>query len=126
MSPLKLSLFAFVAVFSFSSLGCIVYTRPRPVAVVGPAPVVYESRPVVTDEVVVVRSRPPVDRIESPGFPPDGGYVWVRGRWVMTSRGWAWRSGHWAPSRSGHVYVPGRWARRDHRWVWIPGRWRAA
>lgn len=122
MSPLKLSLFAFVSVLSFSSIGCVVYTRPRP----RPVAIVYDASSAPAPEVVVVRSRPPVDRVEDPGLPPGGDAVWVRGRWVMTSRGWAWRSGHWARTRVGYVWVPGRWARRHGGWVWVGGHWRAA
>jgi hypothetical protein len=73
---------------------------------------------------VIVRNRPPVERVEVIEARPSPQHVWIAGHWTWEGE-WVWVKGHWeAPPRERAEWVPGHWVERPNGWVWVEGHWR--
>jgi hypothetical protein len=58
-------------------------------------------RPVIRRHYFNVRIRP---QLIVEDYPPQYGYIWVRGNWSWNGREWIWSSGYYAPDPSIRVY----------------------
>jgi len=96
--------------------GCVerrtVYVQgPPPGAPAAPGEVVVNEAPPVPPQEVIVAAPGP-EYVWAPGYYSwNGGWVWVRGSWVIRPH-------------PGAVWVGGRWGRRGHGYVWVGGHWR--
>lgn len=54
---------------------------------------------------------PPQPRVESRGYPPAAGYLWLDGYWMWGTRGYEWMPGYWVPS---HEHQRALMLRRQH------------
>ncbi len=73
---------------------------------------------------MIVRDRPPAERVEVIEGRPSPQHVWIAGHWNWDGQ-WVWLKGHWeVPPRERAEWVPGHWAERPRGWVWVEGHWR--
>ena len=74
---------------------------------------------------VYVVNRPPPPRVEVPGAAPQGGWVWIPGRYRWERGNYLWEGGHWDRLPGGRRrWQPGHWAHARRGWFWVEGRWR--
>lgn len=73
---------------------------------------------------LIVKTPPPVVKVEVRPRAPFKKAVWIPGHWKWTGRKFVWVKGHWVKARRGFVYIPGHWKKVNTGWVWIDGHWR--
>jgi hypothetical protein len=74
---------------------------------------------------VVVKTGPPVARVEVRGHAPSPNHVWVGGYWKWSGSAHGWVAGGWrVPPHHGGVRVDGHWKKAYGGWTWAPGHWR--
>jgi hypothetical protein len=93
-----------------------------------PVPVPAQPPPQVVvappQQTVVVQSAPPPPRVEVIPAAPGPYYVWTSGYWAWNG-GWVWVRGRYvARPRPTAVWVGGHWSRHGHGYVWVAGGWR--
>lgn len=72
----------------------------------GGARIAY-TRPVIREHYYDIHVRPAVV-VEN--YPPQSGYIWVRGQWAWDGREWIWQSGHYeADPAYNNYYDDGSW-----------------
>jgi hypothetical protein len=72
---------------------------------------------------VVVRTPPPVERVEPVAVAPSAEHFWVKGHWQWVGDQYAWLPGHWEVRRTREVWVPGHWRPYAGGHVWEEGHW---
>ena len=73
----------------------------------------------------VVTQEPPPPQVEVIPAPPAPEYVWAPGYWSWNVGGWVWVRGHYVIGPHPHaLWVNGHWARRGHGYFWVNGHWR--
>lgn len=66
---------------------------------------------------------PPPPRVESPGYPPMVGYLWIGGYWTWSGHRYDWVPGRWEAPRPGYRWMAPRWEREGQYWRQQEGRW---
>jgi hypothetical protein len=72
---------------------------------------------------VVVRARPPVEKVEVVTATPGPGYIWVKGHWRHDGSTYLWVAGHWEAPRPSATWRAGHWEEEDGGWYWVEGEW---
>ena len=99
-----------LAIVTLASAGCVVMPPDGP------------YRP-GHERATVVYTAPPAPLLESRGWPPAPGYVWIDGYWNWGGARYVWTPGRWVEPRPNHVWVPRAWRRDGERWHSHGGHW---
>ncbi|MGC9949302.1 MAG: YXWGXW repeat-containing protein [Bryobacteraceae bacterium] len=79
----------------------------------------------VCAEEVIIKVRPPADRVEERIARPGPNHVWIAGYYRWDGGTHVWVPGRWElPPRPGGVWVAHKWVKRHGGWVLIEGHWR--
>lgn len=81
------------------------------------------TRPPAGYAEVVIRTPPPLPRVEQMPPPPSPDHFWVAGHWRLTGAGFVWEGGHWEAHRAGMVYVHPHWAQVGATFRFSGGYW---
>ena len=73
---------------------------------------------------IVIKTPPPVVKVEVKPVKPFHKAVWIPGHWTWKRGKYVWVKGRWAKPHRGYVWVSGYWVKRPGGWVWIRGHWK--
>jgi len=98
----------------------IAVAPPRAEVVVAAPPVaVVEAAPAE----VVVRTKPPVERVEVIGVAPSANHVWIKGHWHWNGVEWIWNPGRYEIRRVGLQWYPAQYVERGGAMYYVSGHW---
>jgi hypothetical protein len=122
LSP-QVASFVFVAALSLGLSQAGMAQAPSEGAPLAPLVPIYRARQPINAPVAKAEAEgraPSAQAVRIPGFwelqgdpatAPNGGWVWVPGRWeVPPFRGAYWEAGHWGFRDEWWSYIPGHWA----------------
>ena len=148
MNRLQLSVPALIGVASLFGAGCgggevVVHGPPPPhaelvvatpqVAVATPqvavvAPTVAVATPGVevvetAPTEVVVKAKPPVERVEVIPVAPSPAHVWIKGHWHWNGVEWIWNPGKYVVAKAGLKWYPPQYVERGGAFYFVAGHW---
>lgn len=139
MNRTQLSVSLVVSLASLYGTGCgggeVVVHAPPPraeVVVAAPtvraqvvAPQVVVTAPVVeaAPAEVVVKTRPPVERVEVIPVAPSAQHVSIKGHWHWNGGEWVWNPGRYELARAGFRWIPPQYVERGGGFYFVAGHW---
>jgi len=129
MNRLHLSVPVVMCLASLYAAGCgggevVVHGPPPPRAeVVVAAPTVQAEVVETVPTEVVVRTKPPAERVEVVPVAPSPAHVWIKGHWHWNGGEWIWTSGRYEIARPGLHWVPAQYIERGGAFYFVAGHW---
>jgi hypothetical protein len=77
----------------------------------------------VVPQEVVVKTKPPVERVEVIPVAPSANHLWIKGHWHWDGAAWVWESGRYELRRVGFQWYPAHYVERGGGIYYVTGHW---